>query len=114
MWIYLREAFLSIVAHRDKRDTLLVRARLAGDIERAFPHLAVKVKRTPAADYLFRAELPRKAVADALLEHAMAINYDNFKAAVPDPDRRKVYSTVWCEMNCWQHANAKRPPRRRR
>lgn len=37
MWICLNDAFLSIVAHRDKPGVLLVRARRPGDIERTFP-----------------------------------------------------------------------------
>jgi hypothetical protein len=37
MWIALTEGWLSIVAHRDKPDHLLVRARNPKHIRRAFP-----------------------------------------------------------------------------
>ena len=36
MWVFLSDAFLSIVAHRDDPDALLVRARRQGDIECVF------------------------------------------------------------------------------
>ena len=37
MWLCLNDAFLSIVALPGHPDELLVRARIAGDIERLFP-----------------------------------------------------------------------------
>lgn len=40
MWVFLNNSFLSIVAHRDKPDVLIVRARRAGDIEAIFPQAA--------------------------------------------------------------------------
>jgi hypothetical protein len=60
MWIFLSDAFLSVVA--DKADPsgerLLVRARRSGDIERVFPEAAVFS--VAGADYAFRAWLPRR------------------------------------------------------
>jgi len=42
MWIFLSDSFLSIVDKDDPSGaTLLVRARVAGDIERVFPGVAV-------------------------------------------------------------------------
>ena len=64
MWIYLNDAFLSVVAHRDDDAVLLVRGRRPGDIERVFPEAAVQ--ETPAADYRFRAALPRRRVVEVL------------------------------------------------
>ncbi len=113
MWIYLRNSFLSVVAHRDKPDVLLVRARRAGDIRRIFPR--VKVLRTPAADYLFRAEIRRSIVGSAIDTELQTIGYDNFKASVPDPDRHETYTAVWGVMKRWQDAGGPdRRPRRRR
>ena len=51
MWIFMKDAFLSIVDKGGDGSTLLVRGRHAGDIERVFP--GAKVERTPARDYLF-------------------------------------------------------------
>lgn len=89
MWLYLSDAFLSIVAHQEEPDSLLVRARCAGDIERVFPH--AKVWRTPTADYLYRAVISRTAVAAALAIAARCIEYRNFKSSVVGNDRHRVY-----------------------
>lgn len=93
MWIFLNNAMLSIVAHRNKPDTLLVRARLKGDIEAIFPHVAVFTLK--AADYHYRAEVPRSEVAKALAQQAMEMDYDNFKASVKNHARHDWYMDVW-------------------
>lgn len=85
MWVYLTDALLSIVAHRDRPADLLVRARFDGDIEAVFPDAVVS--ETPAADYRFRATLPREVVARAIAERAAAIDYPNFKATLPHRTR---------------------------
>ncbi|MGD9599919.1 MAG: hypothetical protein AB7P94_16775 [Steroidobacteraceae bacterium] len=103
MWVYLSDAFLSIVAHRDKPETLLVRARFEGDLERVFPDHAGQVQRTPRADYLFRVEVPRDEVALMLALSAVAIDAPNFKASVAEPWRAKVCSDVWSVMWKAQH-----------
>lgn len=113
MWVFLREAFVSIVAHRDKPGVLLVRARLAGDIERAFAGYRFKVRRTPRADYLYRAALSFLDVREALANHVNAIDYDNFKAGV-GPDRRETYSKVWDTMRERQDLGRKIVAARRR
>ncbi len=101
MWIFFNDAFLSVVAHRDRPDTLMVRARVRGDIERVFP--GAKVTRSPAADYLFRAEVRRGVVAAALSIAAAGISYPNFKGSVRDRDRLETYHDVWDVMLSWQH-----------
>jgi hypothetical protein len=64
MWIFLSDAFLSIVDKGGDGTTLLVRARKAGDIERVFPE--TEVEETPRNDYRYRARLPRERVAEAM------------------------------------------------
>lgn len=103
MWVFLNDAFLSIVAHRDKPDVLLVRARFEGDLQRVFPDHADQVQRTPAADYLFRVEVPRDEVALMLALSATAIDAPNFKASIREPWRAKVCSDVWNVM--WNAQN---------
>lgn len=93
MWIYLNNAFLSIVAHREQPENLLVRARVRGDIERVFPGCDVLETRT--ADYRFRSVIPRGEVARRLAELALDISYTNHKSSVRDPDRHDVYMDVW-------------------
>ncbi len=95
MWIFLNDAFLSVVAHNDKPDHLHVRGRLAGDIERTFPGAEVTVTR--AADYRYRADVPRTEVARVLSERTEAIDYPNFKNSIAAGDgvRKRACNGVW-------------------
>lgn len=105
MWIMLNDAFLSIVdpngaysgGHGPSGDTLLVRARIAGDIEAVFPR--AKVTRTPDRDYLFRALVSRKDVCDALAERVCDLDYGNFKGSVRNRERHDAYAGVWGVMH---------------
>jgi hypothetical protein len=96
MWIFLSDSFLSVVSHRTKPEVLLVRARVKGDIERVFPK--AKVTRSPSADYLFRAEMTRAAVAKAMTERIRRIDYDNFKNSIREDDRHDACSKIWQVM----------------
>ena len=96
MWIFLSDTFLSIVEYRDNPELMLVRARVAGDIEQVFP--GTDVSDCPTCDYRFRALVPRETVADAVRESVMRIDYDNFKNSVTDPDRHNSYFRVWSTM----------------
>lgn len=100
MWIFLNDAFLSVVDKGGDGTTLLVRARSAGDIARVFP--GAEVARTPSNDYRYRARIDRERVAQALAEAARAIAYGNFKGSVQDPDRHDAYMRVWSAMEAWQ------------
>jgi hypothetical protein len=106
MWIFLNNAFLSIVADRNS-ERLLVRARLKGDIERTFPGSAV-VEET-GADYRFRTWLDRKTVADVLPHKVEEINYPNFKGSVQDHARHQVYMSVWNVMHTAQERARRQP-----
>ena len=105
MWVFLNDSFLSIVQHREKPELLMVRARIAGDIERAFP--GVTASRTPNADYLFRAEILREVVNVAMNNAVNKINYDNFKNSVDEHDRHDAYMKVWETMVRFQAARDK-------
>lgn len=100
MWIFMHDAMLSIVAHRQKPGVLMVRARERGDIRRVFPK--ARVWSTPKADYPYRAEVARVMVTAAITARLEAIDYDNFKNAVPpDPEhdaRHVAYLRVWTVM----------------
>ncbi len=113
MWVFLSDAFLSIVAHRTKPGVLLVRARVRGDLERAFPNCRPKL--TPAADYRYRAEISTDRVKAAITNRVEMITYDNFKNSVADTDRHEAYMRVWAVMHCYQSSLAatKRSARRR-
>ena len=96
MWIFLNDAFLSIVADRN-HDQLLVRARLKGDIERTFP--GAEVAEDVGTDYRFRTWLDRKTVADVLHSKVETINYPNFKGSVREDARHTTYMGVWNVMH---------------
>jgi len=103
MWIFLSGAFLSIVADKNHRTNLIVRARVKGDIERVFP--GAKVIKTPKRDYLFRAFVDRETVANVISEVVLDISYDNFKDNVKETRRKQHYSRVWWEMSNIQSNN---------
>lgn len=96
MWILMNDAMLSIVRHHTRPDDLLVRARLAGDIERVFPQ--AEVVEGAGSDYRFRAFVPRPQVADAISRRLLDIDYGNFKNSVREPKRHDAYFEVWHSM----------------
>lgn len=100
MWIFLNEAFLSIVDKGGDGTTLLVRARREGDIERVFPK--AKVELTPHNDYRFRARIDRESVALAMAEVVRAITYGNFKGSVHERERHDAYMDAWSAMRNFQ------------
>jgi hypothetical protein len=97
MWICLNRAFLSIVEPEagalGSSPTLLVRARRPGDIESVFP--GVKVEKRHERDYLFRALVPREAVAEAIAAEVHGIDYNNFKGSVRNNKLHDAYSAFW-------------------
>lgn len=97
MWIFLSDSFLSIVDKGDPAgQTLLVRARRHGDIERVFPGADVVEGR--GTDYRYRARIDREQVALAMAEQVRAIRYPNFKGAVTDDERHQAYMDTWQAM----------------
>ncbi len=104
MWIFLSDAFLSIVDKGGDGTTLLVRARKAGDLERVFPE--ADVQETPHNDYRYRARLPRERVAQALADAVRTIRYPNFKGTVQNHARHEAYMDVWGSMYRFQRAHA--------
>jgi hypothetical protein len=102
MWIFLSDAFLSVVADRDEPqgERLLVRARREGDIEHVFPEADVTT--TPAADYRYRAWLPRERVAAVLMQQVEAIAYPNFKDSIRDHAYHDAAMGAWGAMYRYQ------------
>jgi hypothetical protein len=105
MWVFLNDAFLSIVEDRRRPSHLLVRARKAGDIEAAFRGISTgPVVHTPDADYAYRTSVPRSAVQTMMREATERIDYDNFKNSVADDQRHDAYVECWGIMESWQRA----------
>ena len=102
MWIFLSDAFLSVVADQAEPSgaRLLVRARRAGDIERVFPE--AESFRVPFSDYAFRAWLPRQQVAEVLKQQVEAIAYPNFKSSIRDHAYHDAAMAAWEAMYRYQ------------
>lgn len=101
MWIFLSNAYLSIVSCPTDRTKLLVRARVRGDIERVFgsDHAVTK---TPGRDYLYRATIPRRYVAAKMVCLVTDIDYGNFKDSVADNQYHDACSRTWFAMKALQ------------
>lgn len=103
MWLMTPIGFFSIVEkHYDRRDGMLtVRARVEGDLAalktRYLPELS-EIQADQGTDYRYRAVAPREAVARALSQLTMDLDYSNFKdevSRVQGHDRARVYGEVW-------------------
>jgi hypothetical protein len=103
----MSDAFLSVVALRGQSGMRLVRARVAGDIQRVFPNAVVE--ETPDADYRFRAAIPCADVAATLASRLADIDYKNFKDSVRETDRHDAYMQVWSRMLALQQGRSKQP-----
>ena len=107
MWIFVRSGFFSAVRHNAKPDTIHVRARFAGDLERLCNAHGVKpcVLSTPTGDYRWRMDFPRAERARIAAEEAASIDYDNFKDAAHDGTvRDDAYMEVWSDLRGAQDA----------
>lgn len=97
MWVFTSNGFISIVQHRDMPNTMIVRGRVAKHLQALFP--GQEVLQTKNSDYRYRAFLPREAVANALFNQALAVDYDNFKNSIPDAEYHDASLAVWGVMN---------------
>jgi len=102
MWIFLSDAFLSVVGERDNSTgpRLLVRARRQGDIERVFAE--AETFQVPGADYAFRAWLPRERVAAVIQQQVEAIRYPSFKDSISDRAYHDAALAAWSAMHRYQ------------
>ena len=98
MWIATTRGFFSAVA-KDGPDTIVVRARVRGDLENLLPLLGeATIVDGGGTDYPFRVRVSRSTWKQALGVLADEIDYGNFKDAVADRQgraREAVYHDVW-------------------
>jgi hypothetical protein len=73
MWIFCRRGFYSVVEDQDDPRYLIVRARVAGDIQQTWPK--AKVTETPDSGYRYRAHIQRDAVGKAIAEVVTDTDY---------------------------------------
>ncbi len=103
MWLMTPIGFFSIVEKPyDSHDgTLTVRARVESDLvelkNRYLPELS-EIQADQGTDYRYRATAPREAVARALSQLTLELDYSNFKdevERVQGYERARVYGEVW-------------------
>ncbi len=102
MWVFCKEGFFSAVAHRDKPEYMMVRARFGGDLERLCAKHGIKaeVTVTPEADYRYRMVFAKNVWAELMRREAEAIDYDNFKDAVHEGTvRDRAYMACWSALS---------------
>lgn len=96
MWIFTRDAFLSIAQHPDDDRLVTVHASIEGDIERVFP--GVEIGERLDRDHRFTATVPIERLLQAVLIEAKRINYDELHTAVEEVSRWHAYINVWVTM----------------
>jgi ADP-ribose pyrophosphatase YjhB (NUDIX family) len=103
MWLITPIGFFSIVQKPgdSAAGTLTIRARAKGDLEVLRDNYLSSlgpVIANAGTDYRYRAQAPRKDIADAMLNLVAEINYDNFKNEVQKRQgsaRAHTYHKVW-------------------
>ena len=100
MWIFHSGGFISVVAHNEKPDTLLVRARDEGSLLSLVEATGATLRHTPRADYPCRIEVAKRAFIEWLAEEVSSLDYTNYKAHMwtERPDFSTVLHEVWATM----------------
>ena len=99
------DAWLSVVAHKDKPGYLLVRARHPNHITDNFPDVHMHV--IDHADYPYRANIPSEEFGQFMHEYCTTMTYGNFKSSVKDYDFHHALNAVWRMM--YQYGENYRP-----
>ena len=109
MWLFTPIGFFSVVADRDRRDQLIIRARVHEDLQalrdRYLPELLLVDQ--AGTDYAWRAWVARDRWETAAAAMAAAIDYPNFKNAVQERQgsgRAHAYMEIWQVMYGVQEA----------
>ena len=101
MWTFFSGGFISVVAHNEKPDTLLVRARDEDSLLSLVEATGATLKSTPTADYPYRLEVLRTAYSSWLADQVSNLDYSNYKAAMglSRPDFHSALTDVWVAMH---------------
>jgi hypothetical protein len=106
MWLFTTKGYVSIVAHREEKDELLVRARTRRDLEDFLGKGTTNIiEETPEADYRWRAVVLRREVALLISRYVQQeLTYDNFKNAAGDRDAYldDILARLWRDLRRWQ------------
>lgn len=95
MWICLNDGFVSIVADRNDKKQLLVRARRIEHLLALFPDRKSDIFSAPFSDYQYRLFASRDEVKMAVSTRLDVIDYDNFKNSVMNTDLIHIYHKIW-------------------
>lgn len=96
MWIFSTKGFISVVKHRNKADTFLVRGRNEAHIREVCDRADVTF--TAKADYPYRIEVSKVELARILFRLADKLNYTNFKSAVKEEVYYWFLNHIWSIM----------------
>lgn len=102
MWLFTRHGFVSAVINRDKRNSVMVRARshqqLRTVLDAYLPGTEAAIVRTPRHDYPCRAFLSQEQWVALATQAALDVDYDNFKneaARAGNDDYNRLLHDVW-------------------
>lgn len=101
MWLFTSEGFVSVVAHSEKPDTLLVRARDEGSLLSLVEATRATLRDTPSNDYPKRIEVSRGALSRWLEDQVSILDYSNFKSFMwsERPEFGDALHDVWVAMH---------------
>jgi len=100
MWIF-SDGFISVVAHSEKPDTLLVRARDEDSLLSLVEATGATLRSTPNADYPNRLEVLRTAFTAWLVDQVSNLDYTNYKSRMwsERPEFGAALNDVWVAMH---------------
>ena len=100
MWIF-SEGFISVVAHNEKPDTLLVRARDEDSLLSLVEATGATLRHTPSNDYPYRIEALREAFSAWVADQVSNLDYTNYKAHMwsERPEFGDALHDVWVAMH---------------
>lgn len=100
MWLMTDVGFFSVVQSPENPETLVVRARDEGDMQRFANATNLRYQHTPQRDYAFRALASKDTFAKWLADRVFNLNYGNFKGHIASVDkpRATMYGKVWGVM----------------
>ncbi len=101
MWLFTSEGFVSVVAHNEKPDTLLVRARDEGSLLSLVEATGATLRHTPSNDYPYRLEALREAFSAWVADQITELDYTNYKAHMGSarPEFGDALHDVWAAMH---------------
>ena len=101
MWMFTTQGFVSVVAHSEIPDTLLVRARDRDSLLSLVEATGATLKHTSSNDYPYRIEVLRAAYGAWLVDQVSNLDYTNYKAHMwsERPEFGDALHDVWVAMH---------------